>query len=152
MSMTEEEEIRVGRLEGEVDILRQRLDDLINGMVDTIKNHPIWKHDEVKNGRKDKMESVECVESVESMEPMEEALQLFSPEGIDKFLKLCDHLKCYTLEVLSSLDQTDNVIDIRNKLKNATIWNEIFDLSILGIGEQLRQLEEKEAIKRGKEQ
>jgi hypothetical protein len=152
--MTEEEEIRVGRLEGEVDILRQRLDDLINGMVDTIKNHPIWKHNEmsdVKNEREDKMKSVESVESMESMESMEGASQVFGPEKISKFLKLCDDLRCCVLEVLDSLDQTEDVVHLRNRLKNATIWNEIFDLSILGIGEQLRQLKEKETIKRGKE-
>lgn len=163
MAMTEEEEIRIGRLEGEVDILRQRLDDIVNGIVDTIKNHPLFKDDEmpeVKNERKDKMEPAEPVESVESMksvgsmesvESMEGALQLFSPEGIDKFLKSRDHLKSYVLEVLSYLDQTDDVVNLRNRLKNATVWNEIFDISILGIGEQVRQLKEKEAIKCGKE-
>lgn len=59
MSMTEEEEMRVGRLEEHVDLLTKRLDELINGMVDTIKNHPIWKHGEmsdIKNERKDEME------------------------------------------------------------------------------------------------
>jgi hypothetical protein len=171
MSMTEEEEIRVGRLEGEVDILRQRLDEVVNGIVDTIKNHPLFKDDKmsnIKSEKKDKTESaksakpvefvesmesgksVESMRSIESMESMEGSLQLFSPDGINKFLKLCDHLKSYVLKVLDSLDQTDEVINLENRLKNATVWDEVFDLSTLGIGEHLRQLEEKEDIKRGK--
>lgn len=149
--MTEEEEIRVRTLENEVADLKKRLDDLINGMVDTIKNHPIWKHGkipEVKHGEEANTESVRSVESLKSMMPTEEMKRSFSPEEIDRFLKLCCYLKSYTLEVLDFLDQTDKVIDIRNRLKNTTIWNEIFDLSILGIGEQLRQLKEEKGIKR----
>lgn len=71
---------------------------------------------------------------------------MWSPEKIDKFLKLCDDLKSYASEMLDSLEQTDNVKDIKNRLNNATSWNDIFDISILGIKEQLRQLEEKEHI------
>lgn len=142
--MTEEEKIRVVKLEGEVDVLRKRVDDLINGIVDTIKNHPIMKHGktpDMKSERRDNMEKVESTEKT---------IDLLGPEGIEKFLKLCDRLKYYMLEVLDSLDQTDDVVGIRNRLKNTTIWNEIFDLSILGIGEQLRQLKEKRGIKHDK--
>lgn len=57
MSMTEEEENRIGNLEGEVDILKKRLDELVNGMVDTIKNHPIWKHDEVSDIKNEEVET-----------------------------------------------------------------------------------------------
>jgi hypothetical protein len=80
----------------------------------------------------------------------EEKIRFVKLEKEEKFLKLCDRLKSYMLEVLDSLDQTDDVVDIINRLKNATIWNEIFDLSILGIGEQLRQLKEKKGIKHDK--
>lgn len=141
MSLTVEEEIRLRRLEESVDLLTKRLDELIDGMVSTIKNHPIWKRDEVSNMKNEKKDEAE---------PLEGALQLFSPEGIEKFFKLCENLKLYVLKVLDSLDQTDHVKDLKNRLKNATVWNEIFDVSILGIAEQLGQLEEKRGVEHGK--
>jgi hypothetical protein len=140
--MTEDEEIRVGRLEGEVDILRQRLDDLINGMVDTIKNHPIWKHGEMSKIKDEEKDKIKCSEG---------PIQLFSPEGITKFLKLCDNLKYCMLEILECADQTDSVKDLKNRLKEATTWNVIFELSILGVKENIRQLEEKGDVEQGKE-
>jgi hypothetical protein len=47
MSMTIEEEMRIRRLEEQVNLLEKRLDELIDGMVSTIRDHPIWKHKEV---------------------------------------------------------------------------------------------------------
>lgn len=60
MSLTEEEENRIGRLEGEVDILTKRLDDLVGGIVDTIKNRPIWKNEisDIKNEEKVKKNAI----------------------------------------------------------------------------------------------
>lgn len=131
MSLTEEEEERIGRLEGQVDLLEKKLDDLIKGMVDAIKNHPVWNHDKnsnIKSGEKEKMND------------QEGPLQLFTPEGLNKFLELCYNLKSETLQILENMDQTDNVKYIKNRLRDATVWNEIFDWSILGIKEQLGQL------------
>lgn len=68
---------------------------------------------------------------------------MLSPEGTTKFLKLCDNLKSFVLQILERADQTDNVKDLKNRLNNATVWNEIFDISILAIKEYLEQLEEK---------
>jgi hypothetical protein len=47
MSMSEEEENRIRKLEEDVDVLTKRLDNFINGVVDTIKNYPIWKNDKI---------------------------------------------------------------------------------------------------------
>lgn len=122
--------------------LTKRLDDLINGMVDTIKNHPIWKHEEMSNIKHgDKVE----------MNDQEGPLQLFTPEGTNKFLELCSDLKYDTLKILENIDQTDRVKVIKSRLKDATVWNNIFDLSILGIKEQIIQLEEKGDVEHGKE-
>ena len=141
MSLTEEEENRIGRLEGEVDVLTKRLDDLINGMVDTIKNHPIWKHDgmsNIKNEEKDKVKHVK------------EPFQMFDAKEANEFLELCYNLKYCTMEILEHIDQTDHVKDIKNRLREATAWNIMFDLSILGIGEHIRQLKEKGDVNHGK--
>ena len=73
---------------------------------------------------------------------------MFSPKEMDNFLGLCNDLKSFMLNFLDSLDQTDNVRDIKNRLSNATVWNEIFDLSILTMGEKIKQLEEKKALGR----
>lgn len=74
---------------------------------------------------------------------------MWSFEEMDKFLKLCRNLKSYGLEVLDCLDQTDYVKDLKNRLNSATIWNEIFDISILVMKEQIKQLEEKGCINMG---
>jgi hypothetical protein len=134
MTLTEEEENRIGRLEGQVDLLEKKLDDLINGMIDTIKNHPIWNKDKISNIKS---------EEKEKKNDREFSLQLFSPEGIDKFLKLCDNLKTVALQILESAIQTDNVKYLKNRLDNATVWNEIFELSISAIKECTKQFEEK---------
>lgn len=94
---------------------------------------------DTKNEEDDKMESIEG------------GIQLSILEKINKFSKLCDNLKSCVLKLLESLDQTDNVNDIRNMLNNAKYWNEIFDASILGMKELVVQMKEKGDVKYGKE-
>jgi hypothetical protein len=142
MSMTEEEENRLRKLEGEVDTLTKRLDDIVDGIVSTIKNHPIWKHKEVPFITTERKNEIECSEGPS---------QLFSPEGITKFLKLCDNLKSFSLQTLERAVQTDEIKDLKNRLNDATVWNEIFDISMLAIKECVEQLEEKGDIDHGKE-
>jgi len=142
MSMTEEEENRLRKLEGEVDALTKRLDDIVDGIVGTIKNHPIWKHDEVPFMTTERKNEIECLEG---------PLQICSTEGIAKFLKLCGDLKSFVLQILDGVVQTDDIKDIKNRLNDATVWNEIFDISMLAIKECVEQLEEKGDIDHGKE-
>lgn len=77
--------------------------------------------------------------------------EVWTPEKMEKFLKLCDHLKSYMLKLLDSLDQTDYIKDLKNRLNNTTIWNVIFDISILIVNEYIKQIEKKGDIKHGKE-
>lgn len=79
--------------------------------------------------------------------------EAWTPEKIDNFLKLCRDLKSYVSTMLDTLDQTDYVKDLKNRIDNATIWNDIFDISILAMGELVKQLEEKKIkgdVKHGK--
>jgi len=78
--------------------------------------------------------------------------EIWSPKKMDNFLKLCRDLKSYVSKMLDTLDQTDYVNDLRHRIDNATIWNDIFDISILAMAELVKQLEEKEIkeIKRDK--
>lgn len=67
----------------------------------------------------------------------------WNPEKMEKFLKTCDDLKSLMLQLLDSLDQTDNAKDLKNRLNNTTIWNDIFDISILTMGEYIKQIEKR---------
>ena len=60
MSMTVEEVTRVRRLEERVDLLENRFDELIGGVIDTIKKHRLWDDNKIldsKNENKDEIES-----------------------------------------------------------------------------------------------
>ncbi len=79
-----------------------------------------------------------------------ETEEAWTPEKMEKFLKLCGDLKSLMLCLLDSLDQTDSVKDLRNRLNNTTIWNDIFDISISIMDEYIKQIEKKGGVKHEK--
>ena len=76
---------------------------------------------------------------------------VWTPEKAERFIKLCGHLKSCMLQLLDSLDQTDYVKDLKKRLNSTTIWNEIFDISILTMDEYIKYIEKKGEAKHGKE-